>query len=494
MSFVEPPRVNPLAEKRLLHHEHEPTDVEKRKPRTVLTDFVHFALVAAAGGMPTMMLLLTEQGAVYAVKLSDATGLPAEPPRDVEGLPEAPARKLRDLCVHQVFLDTPDIAAAALAVAHHKLDTHTGYSMLFVFYADGVVRGKFVQEADLLSRDRKTAGFAFGLHLGPRVVPSTLSFGQSGGSPLSPIIPRAAESPQHHPRRSSSPAGEEDWRVRKSALAAAAAADDDSNGALVAADATTSAGTSCGRHRIHVTSCDNVFLVRYNTHAFLLAMPEWSETEGRWAFRRSDNVAGNRLVPAQRDFPDPIVLRLPFATSNYSLAVGREDLLLFPQRRCHSQLPVIVESITALVMASIHAQLISPALTVRSSENAAAKFANMYSMLSLTQRAVLEVFEKEAAETADAPARLLAAVADVEKFVSTAEMRLDSQQAALRRRFCALRERHVELTARLDALQDRVVTAQLHRNGVESLVALNATLGEIQLSLDRVENMAARGN
>jgi hypothetical protein len=439
MTFKEQSRINDLAQERILC-QHTPTAADLRKPSPILTQFVHFTLVPAANGLPTMMLLLTREGMVYAIKLNDL-GVPAEPPPDVES--EGPPRQLRHLCVHQLFAPAPDVSADGLAVGYHCLDSHTGYSAVFIVYSDGVVRGKYVQEGDMLSRDKTSSGFQFGVRFGPSVAR------QLEESPADAQLLLPAQLPQH-----------------------------DSDGCL-----------------LQIGSCGNVFVVRYDSSAYLLCFPEWSVEEKSWVARRTQDQ-GNSLLPvlSNLEFPTPVVLRLPYSTIDYSIAVGNEDIVLFPRRRAMG-LPAVVESVTALIRCAIYCELTSAALTVETGEDVAGTFGQLYAALSATHRAALRVHEPGGTpREADPAARLLSLLSRAEKSIAAEEERLDARQAAIRARFRTLSLEHQNLTDTIERLEDRVANAQLHREGVESLVALNKVLERIQDTLDRVENSTAVSN
>ena len=435
MQFKEASRVNALAEQRILH-QHVPTAADLRKPSPILTRFVHMTLVEERTGLPTMMLLLTLEGAVYAVKL-DQNGVPAEPPLEVEldrveGVNQSRALfRRRELCVHLLFAASTEVTSEALAVGQHCLDRNTGYFAVFVVFEDGILRGKFVQEADMLSRDAAISVFHFALHLGPSV-----------------------------PRRRL------DWEVP--------------------------GDSSVSSSRLQLESCGNVFLLRYgDDDGFVVAFPQWSVDESAWVIRSREDT-GNALLPplSPMEFPNPVVVRMPYRTMGYSVSISNEDLLLLPQRS-DSGLPVIVESLTALLSAAIYAEMTSAALTEVTGQDPNGLFSQLFSALSASHRSGLQVSELGSAARDDTTARrsadLLSALGRVERCVSAEEARVDERQAALRAKFRKLADRHVYLSNMMGQMNDRVAMALLHRGGVKSLIETNDVLGQIQVVLDRIE-------
>ena len=193
------------------------------------------------------------------------------------------------------------------------------------------------------------------------------------------------------------------------------------------------------------------------------------------------------------EFPNPVVVRMPYRTMGYSVSISNEDLLLLPQRS-DSGLPVIVESLTALLSAAIYAEMTSAALTEVTGQDPNGLFSQLFSALSASHRSGLQVSDlgpigstARDDTTARRSADLLSALGRVERCVSAEEARVDERQAALRAKFRKLADRHVYLSNMMGQMNDRVATALLHRGGVKSLIETNDVLGQIQVVLDRIE-------
>lgn len=180
----------------------------------------------------------------------------------------------------------------AVAVRCCRVDDDTGVHAVIVVYASGIIRGAWVDEADLIARHRaasvradfaKYGASSFSIHLGT---------GLCARSFLSPMVPTTT-------------------------------------------------------HTVQLSAQGNTLLLRTgggeaaNEAAYLIAFPVLDRHRRGWSFwAPRDQVHSTErlreslrlpLISVDAAIPEPLALRVPFNVHGASLAIGATELILFPE-------------------------------------------------------------------------------------------------------------------------------------------------------------------
>ncbi|CCW62632.1 unnamed protein product [Phytomonas sp. EM1] len=448
-------------------------------------ELVDMCCVRPTRGLPTTLLLLCRGGDVFTVKLDGlgalATG--AAVPRDGR-LPlsaqEAKAVRQRDgewvrmpdihhLLPSRAHFGAGEDTEEALALTCFCIDEDAGTHVLLVCLSSGVLRGVYVDEPDLIARDRASSA-------APRPPDGRASFQLH----LSPAV-----------------------EVR---------------GLVSPATAPTTT------HSVQLMTVGNVCLLRYGLdEAFVVAIPVWSRARGGWSYycppcghpQRREAEAGRLcLGGVTSEVPPPLAVRVPYDVAEASLALGDTELLLVPEMKekgstCLRE-HIIAVKVASLLQSALYAQAgdlrccfdpglppgeskpHSDAKTSSADEKALAKETSVNELEGLLNnvakchRQWLCGFPPD--EVDISTARLAEGTERAITVCKREEQLLEVREAKLHARLEALGERVSQGMARLNAWTDTLLDVIVHRRGARSIVAANERLGEIHKMLCEYEN------
>ncbi|KAG5477855.1 hypothetical protein LSCM1_05157 [Leishmania martiniquensis] len=427
-------------------------------------DLVDMCALPPTESTPVILLLLSRRGDVYAMHLGDDC-LPLVATADAvddgrirtckeEALrrAEVAAAPLKVEVHHLISSDETSTAGdEALAVGGCLVDREAGTHAVFFCTANGLVKGAWVSEPDLIARHRVAHVRALSL---PNIS-FTLHLSDSLGVQRS-LAPTA-----------------------KSAT-----------------------------HGLGISLSQNVCIVRSGRSGektFVVAFPLWDRRRQGWVCWRhahSDAQEGPRegealpLLSTDASPPSPIVLRLPYDTSGASIAVGRTELALVPEvstmdEPCERR-NILTISLAALLRSALYARC--GKLRLHPSAGAGAT-----SRLRDPPEAVLNLLNA----LPECHRRWLCGVSEAEMSAATLSLvsRVEQLSGDVRRREMVQIQRRQQLMARLASLESRVaemggtlakwrqtiLDAIVHRRGGEAFHTANERLGKVFAMLNELE-------
>ncbi|RNF21805.1 uncharacterized protein Tco025E_03209 [Trypanosoma conorhini] len=416
-------------------------------------------VVPASLSLPEMLLVLTRGGDIFSIKINK-DGLPTFLVEEYDGCVETLLRRGHRRqgdaslppCVHYLLRGGSAVAGYAeepLAIGSTLLDADVGLHVVFVMYNTGVLRGGRFTEPDLLCRDLMRQQLDFAIHLG------------------------AAFSPAASP------------------------------------PSTLSLTRLAGLH-----TCGNATLIRYNDSAYLCVWPTWSRKAAGWVYRDvgEDGCQRLPLVSQGAVAPEPVALRLPYDVAGASVAVGVNEVLIFPEAAAAAvplkqpQCPrstVVTAKIANLVLAAIYAA--NEKYKLRFDDNASNASEGRDAPVENAERGSLERLLELTAEgykrwLCGYPQEAKDSIAvDLAKGVQAAHGELMARQNAIQKREGDLAARVQRLLQRQHEHSQSVVHSQgiirdavVHRCGVDVFYSANEALGKTHRLLNELESLAAQ--
>ncbi|CAJ1026919.1 hypothetical protein Q4I32_004395 [Leishmania shawi] len=437
------------------------------KPATLPTsqlDLVGMYALPPTESIPAILLLLSSSGDVYAVHLRDDC-LPvvaaAEATNDgrVHTCEEEALRKAEvaavslNVEVHHLISGDDTVAAEdeALAVAGCLVDMEAGTHAVFFCTANGLVKGAWVSGQDLLARHRVAHVRAAGR---PNIS-FTLHTSDSLGV-------RASLAPSAPPIT----------------------------------------------HGASMTLSQNVCVMRSGASGevtFVIAFPHWDRRRQGWtcwrppcsdAQERARKEAALPLVSTDAAPPPPIVLRLPYDTSDASVAVGCTELALVPEvsvmdGSCRRR-NILAISLATLLRSALYARCGKLQLHPSAGSDATSRLRDpqpvvldMLNALPECHRRWLRGFPQ-----AEISAATLDLVRRIEELSSDMNRR-EAVQAQRRQRIAArlagLEGRVAEMDGKLTQWHQTILDGIVHRRGGEAFRTANERLGKVFTMLNELE-------
>ncbi|RNF09912.1 hypothetical protein TraAM80_01964 [Trypanosoma rangeli] len=419
---------------------------------------IGMCIIPASLSLPVMLLVLNRGGDIFSIKI-DQNGLPTTLVKEYDGcvetLVDGKLRQQGDAglapCVHYLLCGGPSGAGYVeepLAIGSTLLDEDVGRHVVFVMYSSGVLRGGWFTEPDLLCRDLMRRQMDFAIHLDAAFLPA-------------PPLPCALT--------------------------------------MV--------------YLVGLYTCGNATLIRYNDAAYLCVWPTWSRKAGGWIFRNvgEDGCQRVPLVSQGPVVPEPVALRLPYDVYGASIAVGVNDILIFPEvigavsleEQSCPRSKVVTVKIANLVLAALYASNKKYSLTfdndisdASEGENAPAEETRprcLERLLELTAESYKRWLCSYPREDKDN------ATMDLAKGVQAAHEELIARQNTIHKREGDLSARVQRLLQRQQELSQSVVHSQsiirdavVHRGGVDVFYAANEALGKAHRLLNELEALAAK--
>ncbi|RNC44772.1 hypothetical protein TcCL_NonESM05522 [Trypanosoma cruzi] len=420
---------------------------------------IGMCVVPPSLSLPVMLLVLNRGGDVFSIKI-DESGVPTALVKEFDGRVETLVgggeehQQHRETgsspCVHYLLrggISGVGYTEDPLAIGTTLLDEDVGRHVVFVIYSSGVLRGGWFSEPDLLCRDLMRRQMDFAIRLDAAFSPS-LSL---------PCFPSVA-------------------------------------------------------HFVGVHSCRNATLIRYNESAYLCVWPTWSRKAAGWVYREEDQEGCLRVPVASQSavMPEPVVLRLPYNVNGKSVAVGANDILIFPETTAAvplegnacPRLKAVIAKIANLLLAAIYARSEKYNLTFDTVTTATHEKKN-----KKKQSPERECLERLLELTAESYRRWLCGYPHEAKDSINVELAKGVQAAHgdFLARQNALEKREEELTTRVQRLlqkqkelskgivhsQGIIRDAVLHRFGVDALYGANDALGKTHKLLNELESLAA---
>ncbi|EKF39595.1 hypothetical protein MOQ_000169 [Trypanosoma cruzi marinkellei] len=430
--------------------------VEEDKDRNSL---IGMCIVPPSLSLPVMLLLLNHGGDVFSIKI-DENGMPTALVKEFDGCVDTLVgggegqQQHRETgsspCVHYLLrggISGVGYTEDPLAIGTTLLDEDVGRHVVFVIYSSGVLRGGWFSEPDLLCRDLMRRQMDFTIQLDAAFSPH-LSL---------PCFPSVA-------------------------------------------------------HLVGVQSCRNATLIRYNESAYLCVWPTWSRKAAGWVYRDEDQEGCLRVPVASQSavMPEPIAVRLPYNVKGKSVAIGVNDILIFPETGAAiplegsacPRLKVVIAKIANLLLAAIYAR----------GEKYNLAFDTVTTVGNEKTNKQKESPERDCLErllelTAESYRRWLCGYPHESKDSITVELAKGVQAAHgdFLARQNALEKREEELTTRVQKLlqkqkelsqgivhsQGIIRDAVLHRCGVDAFYGANNALGKAHKLLNELEALAA---
>lgn len=490
-------------------HDHEDGPPPEGGLQEGAEDSIHYivdaSFVPATRSMPPILLLLTRVGDVFSVK-TDSKGewMTALALKGVEKQAYSDGRSvLRHLHaeeergisgLHYLIKGKGEVEGStgthgqtrpsALAVRSVLVDEDTGLHAILILHSTGCVSVTFVDEPQLLSRNRVT--------------------------PL----------PQQH--RSSAdlfPALTEPHCYLHLGPALQLPAVEDSE-------------MWWNYLKISVQMCvmNNVCLIRFcDDAAYLVALPVWIVERHGWSYWRPRNGIPDAtereremerwsLFSVESAVPDPIALRIPFELDGLSLGLGPREIILAPSTSSDTipgdQLVISLE-VSALLRSSLYAVSVgmrcsfptgrepdvarpSPPPTSDRRSGATTKKSTVAVDLNMEWEALLaKLVATHAAflsdDTRDVQKEAMAAgmrqLEDVLDKVEERESALSRREAALRDRVGALTKKATEVSHVLSEWEVLLLDAIAHQRGESTLRTANQRLGEVYAMLCKFDRL-----
>jgi hypothetical protein len=461
--------------------------------RTSEADLVDLYALPPTCSIPVILLVLSSSGDVYAVHLNEEDTLPELATasvmddgrlrtieREQQRLAEqrtAAAASTVNAEVHHLIAGTPTSTwDEALAVRGCLVDADAGTHAVFFYTANGMVKGAWVSEPDLLARHRTAHVRTTG---GPNIA-FTVQLGSRGGvvrECLSPAVPSTT-------------------------------------------------------HTVTMVMSGNVCLLRRGEtgeESFLLAMPCWDCQRRGWSCWKpavDDSAATARmrhalpLLSTGDAVPPPVSLRLPYDTRGASVALGVQEMLLVPELaslttgKCarHRIFSISLLSLLRSVLYArcgtmqlhpVEGRLRPPAADVKrlvaataqsdTAAAAAAAAAGREGLLKMVN--LIPTCHRQwlcGAEQTEVDATTVELATLVERRTRDVEQRerLQGQRRErLMARVAALEGRVAEMNSTYDKWQQTLLDAIVHRRGVAALQTANERLGEVHRMLNEWEHL-----
>ncbi|KPA79302.1 hypothetical protein ABB37_05765 [Leptomonas pyrrhocoris] len=454
------------------------TDVaDAQRGRTAQTDLVDLYALAPTPSMPAILLVLSSSGDVYAVHISEEDALPALATAAavddgrVRTLEEERSRlaalkgeEERAISIEVHHLIRGELTASwdeALAIRGCRIDADAGTHAVFFCTANGVVKGAWVSEPDLLARHRA----AFVQSTGAPNISFTVHLDGRDGAVrecLSPAVPSTT-------------------------------------------------------HTVSMTQSRNLCLLRCGETgeaSYLLALPCWDRQRKGWSCWQPTCEAarttaeGSRalsLLSTANAVPPPIALRLPYDTRGFSVALGEQELLLVPEASVpklgvcerHRIFSVVLLSLLRSALYArcgtlrLHPTVGKAKEPLEEEAVRTVKLDVAASRESLTKLVnLIPVCHRRwlcAAPQAEVDAATVELAALVERQARDLEQRERMQgqrRERLMARVAVLEGRVSEMTRTLDKWQQTLLDAIVHRRGVAAVHTANERLGEVHAMLN----------
>ncbi|CCW65935.1 unnamed protein product [Phytomonas sp. Hart1] len=432
-------------------------------------EFVDICCVRPTRGLPTTLLMLCRDGEVWAVKLDSLGGLAmgAEASQDgrvplnateVEAARQRAAEVAEMPDIHYLLPGMVDPCGVhddeeALALTCFCIDEDAGLHAVLVFYSSGILRGVYVDEPDLLARDRGRSG-----RMGPAKSRASFQLQLSHAMSMRGLVsPATAPTPTH---------------------------------------------------TIQLTTVGNICLLRVGPHeAFVVALPVWSREQGGWGYysppcgrpcRREVEAGRLGLAGLASEPPPPLAVRVPFAIAEASLALGETELVVLPEVAGPGtggwDGRGVVLKVASVLQSALYAQAedlrcedgpglppLDRGQTTSSREGLRGELEGLLSSVAKCHREWLCGFPPDEVDlTTD---NLVDDIEKTIKEVKREEDLLQVRETKLYARLEALNERVKMGMTRLNAWTDTLLDVIIHRRGPRSIIEANERLGAIHKML-----------
>lgn len=427
------------------------------------SDIVGMCIIPPSRSLPVMLVLLCRNGDVFSVKLNK-DGMPASLSKEYDGSVGAAFGEAQDMqmdsvlrpCVHYLVRGDSSSCALAgvpLAVGTTLLDEDVGLRIIYVMYSSGTLGGYLFDEPDVLCRDPMRQQVDVSVVLGAAV-------------------------PCDH-------------RLLHDHV------------------------NACRLVSIH--SCGNATLIRYGDEVYLCVWPVWSRAAAGWVYRTENTEGFQRLPTIARDakVPEPVALRVPYSTHGANIAVGVNDILIFPEMTetaamCDFEKKVTIVKILSLVLIAIYARSEKFVLAPDSTEDAVdegndnevdgskskggnvvqTSLEELLGLIPTLCRQWLCGYPREVVDSSTAA---------VAKGVHNMHMRFRERQTKqlereqrLWKRVEALQQKRDEVADAVAESTDTLCDAIVHRGGVSELYAANKRMGKIHEILSTLNTEVER--
>ncbi|KAG5500849.1 hypothetical protein JIQ42_04875 [Leishmania sp. Namibia] len=436
-------------------------------PAALLTphlDLVDMYALPPTESIPVILLLLSRRGDVYAMHLGDdclpvvATATAIDDGRIRTYKEEALRRAevaMAPLNVEVHHLICGDKAGVdedvALAVGGCLVDREAGTHAVFFCTANGLVKGAWVSEPDLLARHRVAHVRAVGL---PNIS-FTLHLSDSLGvrDSLSPAVPSTT-------------------------------------------------------HGVSMSLAQNVCVVRNGRtgeKTFVAAFPRWDRRRQGWACwrpacfdaqERTREEAALPLLSTGVSPPSPIVLRLPYDTSGASIALGCTELALVPEVATMdgpcARRNIVTMRLAALLRSALYARCGKLRLHPSAGAGALSRLRDPQPAVLGLLNAVPECHRRwlrgvPEEEMSAATLDLVRRVEQLSCDVSRREMVQVQRRQRLMAKLAGLESRVADMGGTLAKWQQTILDGIAHRRGGEAFRTANERLGEVFAMLNELE-------
>ncbi|GET89047.1 hypothetical protein, conserved [Leishmania tarentolae] len=413
---------------------------------------------------PVILLLLSSSGDVYAVHLGEdclpvvATAAVTDDgrvrTREEEKLrrDEVAAAPLNVEVYHLISgADTGAAGDEALAIGGCLVDEDAGTHAVFFLTANGLVKGAWVSEPDLLARHRVARVRAAGL---PNISFTLRLSGSLGVRRfLSPAVPSTT-------------------------------------------------------HGVSLTLSQNVCIVRSSVAGettFVIAFPRWDRRRQGWACwhpasadarEREREAAAMPLLSTAAAPPSPIALRLPYDTREASIAVGCTELLLVPEVSkmdsvCERRNTVTI-SLASLLRSALYARCGKLGLHPSAGADTTSRLRDPHPDVLDLINAVPEchrcwLLGVPEAEMSAATMNLLRRIEQLSGDVNQRELVQAQRRRQLVTRLASLEGRVAEMDGMLAKWQQIILDGIVHRRGGDAFHTANERLKKVLTMLNELE-------
>ncbi|KAG5503540.1 hypothetical protein JKF63_05680 [Porcisia hertigi] len=428
-------------------------------------NLVDMCALSPTESTPAILLLLSSSGDVYAVHLRDdclpvletaaATDDGRVRTREENALGGGTVMAEASLSVEVYHLisgvDTCAAGDEALAIGGCLIDADAGTHAVFFCTANGLIQGAWVSEPDLLARHRvahvhaiDSPNISFTLHLSGHLEAQAF---------MSPAVPSVT-------------------------------------------------------HTVGMILSQNMCVVRSGysgERAFVISFPQWDRRRQGWvcwppvsanAREQAYEETALPLLSTDAAPPLPIVLRLPYDTSDASIAVGRTELVLVPEvfkmngscKRHHT----LAISLAALLRSALYARCGTLLLCPSPETDTRSHLRDPQPVVLDTLNAVPECHRcwlrgVPEAEISAATLNLAKRVEELTGDVNRREVARAQRQRQLMARLAGLESRVAEMNGMLAHWQQIILDGVVHRRGSDAFHTANDRLGKVFARLNELE-------